>query len=463
MESKDAYLKARRKDRKKAYMEMPALVKEYDAAYAKAERRRPVGWMELPTTLRDREEYCDERGEPMVIELHTPIWGEIEAGFEWADDFHQDILDMGWQACEGVPAMYYLADARMATIVDDFLITESSPDAEVAERTIALMRAKYGEVTTERQPKSFYGCKLEYGADGSITISLPQKIIEAAREHLPGLIDGRTPKQLELLTGTALQQALDSLELGPARKACKDTTAVQSVTGSLKFSERVHTRLKLPVHRLGCVQSSPVDVKLALRCALSVLASIWPHRMEGRTWHPHRTGQPRLLAGAIHAEDFDLKGGSPSELESHADFSNGERQIIGELVTYCGAAVAASTTTLKAKALSTMEGEQGGTSRVLTRTEYGRIVARALGVPPEGPTFIGHRQSGALAGGDAQGQRRQGTASACALHPHQAGDRARRVRARTRSRRTHAGRPPHQVGDEGEAGSFDRIRKRHDG
>ena len=66
-----------------------------------------------------------------------------------------------------------------------------------------------------------------------------------------------------------------------------------------------------------------------------------------------------------------------------------ERQIIGELVTYCGAVVAASTTTLKAKALSTMEGELGGTSRVLTRTEYGRVVARALGVPPEGPTFIG--------------------------------------------------------------------------
>ena len=113
---------------------------ESKEAYAKAERRRPVGWMELPTTLRDREELvCDERGEPMVIELHTPIWGEIEAGFEWADDFHQDILDMGWQACEGVPAMYYLADARMATIVDDFLITESSPDADVAERTIALV------------------------------------------------------------------------------------------------------------------------------------------------------------------------------------------------------------------------------------------------------------------------------------------------------------------------------------
>ena len=112
--------------------------------------------------------------------------------------------------------------------MDDFLITESSPDADTAERTIALMCAKYGEVTAERQPKSFYGCKLAYGDDGSITISLPQKIIEAAREHLPGLIEGRTPKQLDLLTGTTLQQALDSLELGPVRKACKDTTAVQT-------------------------------------------------------------------------------------------------------------------------------------------------------------------------------------------------------------------------------------------
>ena len=164
---------------------------------------------------------------------------------------------------------------------------------------------------------------------------------------------------------------------------------MQSVTGSLKFSERVHTRLKLPVHRLGCVQSSPVDVKLALKCALSVLAMIWPHRMEGRMWHPHRAGRPRMLAGSIHAEDFELKDGSPSELEAHADFSNGARQVIGELVTFNGAAVAASTTTLKAKALSTMEGELGGTPRVLTRTEYGRIVARALGVPPEGATFIG--------------------------------------------------------------------------
>ena len=68
-----------------------------------------------------------------------------------------------------------------------------------------------------------------------------------------------------------------------------------------------------------------------------------------------------MLAGSIHAEDFELKDGSPSELlEAHTDFLNGARQVIGELVTFNGAAVAASTTTLKAKALSTMEGELAG-------------------------------------------------------------------------------------------------------
>ena len=63
-------------------------------------------------------------------------------------------------------------------------------------------------------------------------------------------------------------------------------------------------------------------------------------------------------------------------MEAHADFSNGVRQVIGELVTFNGAAVVASTTTLKAKALSTMEGELGGTSRVLTRSR-----ARSYPIP----------------------------------------------------------------------------------
>ena len=358
-------------------------------AYAKAERRRPTGYMEIPTSLRGEEDMCDERGEPLIIELHTPIWGEVEAGFEWHDEFHCDLVNWGWTPCEGVPALYHHGDARLGTIVDDFLVSEDSAGGEIAERTLALMRAKYGDVTSELHPTSFYGCKLEYGADGSITISLPQKIVEAVREHVPALLDGKTPKQLGLLTGIKLQQALDSLELGPPRKACKDTTSTQSVTGSLKFCERVHTRFKLSVHRLSCVQAAPTDPAAAKLAAISVLAVAYDHRHEGRTWRPHTASAPRLLSGNIHVNIFDMADGAPSSLEAHGDFSNGPRQIIGELVTFNGAVVAASTKTLKSVATSTMQGELGATSRVMHLADYGRTVAQALGVPQLDPTFIG--------------------------------------------------------------------------
>ena len=358
-------------------------------AYAKAERRRPTGYMEIPTSLRGEEDMCDERGEPLIIELHTPIWGEVEAGFEWHDEFHCDLVNWGWTPCEGVPALYHHGDARLGTIVDDFLVSEDSAGGEIAERTLALMRAKYGDVTSELHPTSFYGCKLEYGADGSITISLPQKIVEAVREHVPALLDGKTPKQLGLLTGIKLQQALDSLELGPPRKACADTTSTQSVTGSLKFCERVHTRFKLSVHRLSCVQAAPTDPAAAKLAAISVLAVAYDHRHEGRTWRPHTASAPRLLSGNIHVNIFDMADGAPSSLEAHGDFSNGPRQIIGELVTFNGAVVAASTKTLKSVATSTMQGELGATSRVMHLADYGRTVAQALGVPQLDPTFIG--------------------------------------------------------------------------
>ena len=84
-----------------------------------------------------------------------------------------------------------------------------------------------------------------------------------------------------------------------------------------------------------------------------------------------------------------MADGAPSPLEAHGDFSNGPRQIIGELVTFNKAVVAASTKTLKSTATSTMQGELGATSRVMHLADYGRTVAQALGVPQLAPTFIG--------------------------------------------------------------------------
>ena len=97
--------------------------------------------MEIPTSLRGEEDMCDEHGVPFIIELHTPIWGEIEAGFEWHDEFHVDLVSWGWTPCEGVPALYHHGNARLGTIVDDFLISEDSSSGEIAERTLQTPKA----------------------------------------------------------------------------------------------------------------------------------------------------------------------------------------------------------------------------------------------------------------------------------------------------------------------------------
>lgn len=71
-------------------------------AYAKGKSIRQVGYMHLPSTL----PMLDEDGTPLCIELHTPMWGEREAGYEWQCTLTDTILKMGWNKCEGVPAMY---------------------------------------------------------------------------------------------------------------------------------------------------------------------------------------------------------------------------------------------------------------------------------------------------------------------------------------------------------------------
>ena len=93
-------------------------------AYAKGKSIRQVGYMHLPSTL----PMLDEDGTPLCIELHTPMWGEREAGYEWQCTLTDTILKMGWNKCEGVPAMYTFPQAKtelpaaMITVVDDFLI-----------------------------------------------------------------------------------------------------------------------------------------------------------------------------------------------------------------------------------------------------------------------------------------------------------------------------------------------------
>ena len=153
-------------------------------AYAKAKSIRELGYMHLPSTLRS----LDEDGEPPCIELHTPIWGEREAGYKWQCTFAESILKMGWKSCEGVTAMHAVQKpvggiaATISTIVDDFLIAKSGNP--ITRAMLANLKAIFEKLAIQSAPDSFSGYKVARNRTScAITMSMPQKIIEAA--HAP--------------------------------------------------------------------------------------------------------------------------------------------------------------------------------------------------------------------------------------------------------------------------------------
>ena len=179
--------------------------------------------MHLPSTL----PMLDEDGTPLCIELHTPMWGEREAGYEWQCTLTDTILKMGWNKCEGVPAMYTFPQAKtelpaaMITIVDDFLI--AGKGTEIGLATCRALKEKFRELTMQIEPDSFAGYKLARDrANHAVTLSMPRKIIEAARTHLPQVFEGGA--KANVLSKCKLINVADGLELDPETEQGKQTT-----------------------------------------------------------------------------------------------------------------------------------------------------------------------------------------------------------------------------------------------
>ena len=104
---------------------------------------------------------------------------------------------------------------------------------------------------------------------------MPQKIVEACREHLPQIVDGKA----SVLSGKKLMDAADSLALDPRSPTTKLTPSqvkTQRIIGSLKFIERAMPKLSLILHRLSCVMSSPCPA--ALDVALAALSQAYADR-----------------------------------------------------------------------------------------------------------------------------------------------------------------------------------------
>ena len=102
---------------------------------------------------------------------------------------------------------------------------------------------------------------------------MPQKIVEAAREHLPALLEGTAPSVLDLPVGRKLQKLADAMQLTGGvkdHKLSRKQHETQRLIGSLKFIEKLHPSLTLVLHRLSCVMSDPPPEAWVVACAALV-------------------------------------------------------------------------------------------------------------------------------------------------------------------------------------------------
>jgi hypothetical protein len=369
-------------------------------AYAKAERLdSPVAYMELPAT----QQQVDDEGFPQCLEYYTPIWGEAPAGREWWLSLRKTLLGMGWCECMEVPCLWTFqgdADTNRAeavTIVDDILLSEAD-GTSVTERTLAVLREKYGEVAFEREPTSFAGMKVERDrGNRAITLSMCQKIEELFHLHAPLNNSGtELPAAADRLKSIAA--IADSLRLRwkvdgdtPRKKLSKDQKRVQEIIGALKFPERVMPALTLVLHRLSSIMSDPPPEANAVCDAALIYA--WEHRHDGLTYGGlDVSSSPRVTH--THYAVFDMGDGAPTQLEGHADATWGGLDIIGELATFCGAAVHHRARKIHGVTSSSQESEAAATRAISDTIIALRDIAIALKIDMSEPTFIGSDAKG---------------------------------------------------------------------
>ena len=356
-------------------------------AYTKGKRiGRPLTYLALPDAFKDMR---DDDGDELCIELTTPMWGEGPAGFEWQVELETALAEIGWRRAEDVPALWRYrspqGDAHLLTIVDDLLFSESDATGHsIAEATIARLAERYGTLDAVREPDSFAGYRIAR-ADGALTLSMPQKIVEAARTHLPELLSG---EPTALPDGKKLHQMADALKLPKERpaKLSRRQVSTQAITGALKFIEKLHPAISLLVHRLSCVMSCPPPE--AYDVARAVLKRVYADRDGGITYGGMGLASSPRLGGNMRAE-IDMSEPPPGDLEAHADATWGDRNIYALVLTFGGGVVLHCTKKIALLLDSSMECEAIASAKAAESVSFAREILRALGTPPLGPTLIG--------------------------------------------------------------------------
>ena len=226
----------------------------------------------------------------------------------------------------------------------------------------------------------------------------------AAREHIPEYVAGKTLKEMSLPEGQKLRNMCDNLRLLPLDPAHPKLNASQRLTqtilGKVRWYDKVCPATARALHALSCVASRPPPE--ALIVAKAVLACQYDLRNVGITYGGGGLSSHARLTGSLYAE-FVMSDGASTELEATADstWCGTQDDVYALLITYYGAAVAHVTKKMHLIIDSSMESEAVATGKCGEAITYAREILRALGVPPNGPSFIGtdNKANGLIASG----------------------------------------------------------------
>jgi hypothetical protein len=378
---------------------------DFKNAYAKAERLRPVGYMET------YEKMTDDEGDVLCYELGAPIWGEKAAGNEWEQDRNKRFAEAGLTESMTVPGAWHMEDVHadsfvvLITNVDDILYKETGGRNRIlTERLIKHFKKSYGneDVTVQYKPQSWNGYALAWSTDGScVTLSMELHIVQLARDYVPELLDTDAPIPADILTGIKLQAAADALCKPdvPPRHMCAAGKETQRIAGGTSYViAGVQPRFSLLQHRLACVASMAKQPD-ALIVARSLIAALYARRKEGITYGG-QLAERIMLQGGMYA-NVDLEATAPAEAEIHADANADGRSVYAMILTHNGGAVAhavkkISTVVEIIDELGSVGNESVATERASQLGAYATEILRVYGHPQQGPIVIGTDNSANL-------------------------------------------------------------------
>ena len=349
-----------------------------------------------------------ETGEPALLELGGPLWGEGAAGNEFEATRNEDMNDAAWPNFLDIPAAFYHGNSgRAISIIDDLAARDKGGYDELnklccflSERSVA---RGVGKIKVRKAPELWGGMKIERSADFmTLTLSMPEHIEAVTLVWLPELVKENKLRP-DVPTGKKLRNALDALVLqtgiGPLNKEQRD---FQSVVGNLRWFVRRVTRILKPCHHLSRVAArAPPDAMLS---ALGVLAEAFEHRHEGQTYGGDCV-EPTIMGAlkgsvdvvrkrSIAKVDGDallangagkvLGGGSDTSWNAGAD---GQKDLLALALTLNGASVSVQLKSVPATG-SSAECEGLGILKLSDTSVYGRVVARAFGANCDAPTLL---------------------------------------------------------------------------